>query len=382
MADAIAQARAVVDRAVREQREQAPRLRFLKVDELLDQPAPAWRVLRIIPARGLVVIWGASGSGKTFAALDIAGAIVRGLPWAGRRARRGVVAYVAAEGQLRDRLDAYLRHGDLSLDDLGGLRILDSAINLLDPSGDVHALIDALREVADESGGVAVVIVDTLNRSMPGGDENSSEDMGNLIAAAKLIERELGCAVVFVHHSGKDETKGSRGHSSLKAATDAEISVKRDGDVRTITAEKVRDGADGEVLMTFRLASVDLGAMIETDPEADPDERRTSCVVEPIDSPVKRASSARLSDTDEIALRVLRDLCADTEDRTESTSLHPAGKPRIALDDWRERFRKECGVAKDDRQAMESSKKAFQRAVYKLKNAGIVGVYEARTWLW
>ncbi len=382
MADAIAQARAVVDRAVREHSEQAPRLRFLKVDELLHQPAPAWRVLRIIPARGLVVIWGASGSGKTFAALDMAGAIVRGLPWAGRRARRGVVAYVAAEGQLRDRLDAYLRHGDLSLDDLGGLRILDSAINLLDRSGDVHALIDALREVADEAGGVAVVIVDTLNRSMPGGDENSSEDIGNLIAAAKLIERELRCAVVFVHHSGKDETKGSRGHSSLKAATDAEISVKRDGDVRTVTAEKVRDGADGEVLMTFRLASVDLGAMIEIDPEADPDERRTSCVVEPINSASVRSEPARLSDTAQIALRVLKELCADSCDRTEGSSVQPAGALRVSVTDWRERFRSARAVDRTNAQAMDSSLKAFQRSVDRLVAERIVGVNGERAWLW
>lgn len=381
MLDEIDEARAAVDRAVRKQREEEPHLRFVTVDELLRQPAPVWRVLRVIPGRGLVVLWGASGSGKTFAALDMAGAIVRGLAWAGRRTRLGTVAYVAAEGHLRDRLNAYLRHNGLTASDLGSLRVLDSAVDLLDPAADVQPLIAALREVATEVGGLAMVVIDTLNRVMPGGDENSSEDMGRVIAHAKLIERQLDCVVLFVHHSGKDETKGSRGHSSLKAATDAEISVRRDGDLRTMTAEKVRDGADGEVLLTFRLFSVDLGPMIETDPDADPDERRTSCVVEPVDLPLKRGSAVRLSDTDQIALRVLRDLCARTEDRTEETSLHPAEKPRVAVDDWRERFRKERGVAKDDRQAMESSKKAFQRAVDRLKNAGQVGVYESRAWL-
>ena len=78
-------------------------------------------------------------------------------------------------------------------------------------------------EVVVEAGPLAIVVIDTLNRVMPGGDENSSEDMGAVIAAAKLIEREFDCVVLFVHHSGKDEAKGSRGHSSLKGATDAEI---------------------------------------------------------------------------------------------------------------------------------------------------------------
>lgn len=381
MLDEIDQARAAVDRAARKQREGEARLRFVTVDELLRQPAPVWRVLRVIPGRGLVVLWGASGSGKTFAALDMAGAIVRGLAWAGRRTRRGAVAYVAAEGHLRDRLDAYLRQNGLAASDLDGLRVLDSAVDLLDPAADVQSLIAALREVATDAGGLAMVIIDTLNRVMPGGDENSSDDMGMVIAAAKFIERELDCVVLFVHHSGKDETKGSRGHSSLKAATDAEISVRRGGDIRTVTAEKVRDGADGEVLMTFRLLPVDLGPMIETDPDADPDERRTSCIVEPVDSPANRGSAVRLTPTEKIALRVLRDLCDRTEDRTESTSLHPAGKPRVAVDDWRERFRKERGVVRDDRPAMEASKKAFQRAVDKLKSAELVGVFESRAWL-
>ncbi|MFA7604461.1 MAG: helicase RepA family protein [Novosphingobium sp.] len=384
MADAINQARAAVARIAQQnayEDEDAPRLRFVTVDELLRQPAQAWRILRVIPGRGLIVLWGASGSGKTFAALDMAAAIVRGLPWAGRRTRRGAVAYVAAEGNLRDRLDAYLQHNELDSSCLSGLRVLDSAVNLLDPTADVQPLIAALREVADEAGDIAVVIIDTLNRVMPGGDENSSEDMGMVIAAAKLIERELGCVVLFVHHSGKDEAKGSRGHSSLKAATDAELSVKRNGDIRTITAQKVRDGADGEVLMTFRLRPVDLGAMSDIDPDAEPDERRTSCVVAPAEA-VGGSEPVKLSDTAEIALRVLRELGAAGDDRTEESSLHPAGRPRVAIDDWRERFRQKRGVNKADAKAMDTSRQAFGRAVDKLIRLRIVGVHEQRVWLW
>lgn len=359
-----------------------PRFRFVDIEELLRQPAQVWRVLRVIPARGLIVIWGASGSGKTFIALDMICAVLRGLRWAGRRTRGGgAAAYIAAEGHLRDRLDAYLRHNDLAPTDLCGLRILDSAVNLLDPAADIQPLLEALREVAREAGGLAMVVIDTLNRVMPGGDENSPEDMGRLIAAAKMIERELECGVVFIHHSGKDESRGSRGHSSLKAATDAELSIKRDGDIRTVTTEKVRDGADGEVLMTFRLRSVDLGAMREVDADADPDERRTSCVVEAVES-TGSSAPARLSDTDRIALRVLEALCAETDERTEATSMHPAGLSRATVDQWRERFRRERGVEKDDAKAMEASKKAFQRALDRLVANRVVGVHEARVWLW
>jgi len=312
----------------------ALRFRFLTIGELLRTPAATWRVLRVIPSRGLVVIWGASGSGKTFTVLDLAGAIVRGLRWAGRRTKRGAVAYVAAEGQLRDRVEAYLQHNGLDGADLAGLRVLDSAVNLLDPTADIPALVESLRLVALETGGLATVIVDTLNRVMPGGDENNSDDMGMVLAAAKLIEREFGCAVIFVHHSGKDETKGSRGHSSLKAAADAEISVKRDGDVRTIKAEKVRDGADGEVLMTFRLRSIDLGAMADTDPDAEPDERRTSCVVESIAGETIERPSAPAGGNQRVAWDRIGELLREVgEVRPAGAPMAvPPGRPAVTLD--------------------------------------------------
>jgi hypothetical protein len=99
-------------------------------------------------------------------------------------------------------------------------------------------------------------------------------------AAARIVE-ELGCLAVYVHHSGKDEARGSRGHSSLKAAADVELSVKRDGSIRSLAVEKLRDGEDGATLLTFKLLPVDLGPVSAFDPDADPLERVTSCVVEP-----------------------------------------------------------------------------------------------------
>lgn len=349
--------------------------RFVTVDALLRAPAPAWRVLRVIPTRGLVVIWGASGSGKTFVALDLAGRILRGLPWAGRRTRRGAVAYIAAEGALRDRVDAYLRHNRLVEADLAGLRVLDSAVNLLDPSADIQPLLIALREVAVETGGLAVVIIDTLNRVMPGGNENDPDDMGMIIAAANLIERELGCAVVFVHHSGKDETKGSRGHSSLKAAADAEISVRRDGDVRTVTSEKVRDGIDGEVLLTFRLQQVDLGAMVDVDPEADPAERRTSCVVSEITAEVNRPRPAPTGKNQRVVLDVLRRLIDERGGPLPATSSIPAGARGVEID----LLMTHCGP-KIPADTPYRARARINEALAGLQPAGLVGIH--RPWVW
>lgn len=268
-------------------REPAPaRFALQSVAELMQAPVTRWTVRDVVPETGLMVVYGGPGSGKTFLMLDMACAIVRGKPWEGRRTREGVVVYVAAEGSLGVRVRAFLEHHKAKPAELANLLVLQSAINMLVPAGamasqDVDDLIAAIREAAGDRP-VRMVIVDTLARTMPGGNENAAEDMTAVISSAQRIERALGCVVAFVHHSGKDETKGSRGHSSLKGAADVEISVKRDGDIRTAVAEKVRDGADAAVLMTFKLTQVDLGSRRESDPDADLQERITSCVVESV----------------------------------------------------------------------------------------------------
>jgi RecA-family ATPase len=65
---------------------------------------------------------------------------------------------------------------------------------------------------------VGVIVIDTLAQSAPDSDENSSADMGTIISNAQLLQRETNGLVVLIHHTGKDASRGARGHSSLYAA--------------------------------------------------------------------------------------------------------------------------------------------------------------------
>jgi RecA-family ATPase len=71
----------------------------------------------------------------------------------------------------------------------------------------------------------AVVVIDTLNRTI-NGSENKDEDMGRFIKAADTIQRAFGCVVVIIHHSGVSGDR-PRGHTSLSGANDAQIAVER-----------------------------------------------------------------------------------------------------------------------------------------------------------
>jgi hypothetical protein len=318
---------------------------FHSVDELMSAPPPTWRVAGVLPERGLGVIWGGPGSGKTFAALDLCFAVARGVPWQGRRTKQGAVAYIAVEGALRNRVAAYVKHSDLTADTLTPFRGLVSSINLLHKGADLPALLDALRAVVAEVGPLAVVVVDTLARAMPGGDENGPEDMGQMVEAAARITEELGCLTVYVHHSGKNESLGARGHTALKAAADVELSVKRDGSIRTLAVEKLRDGEDGATLLTFQLLPVDLGPVSAFDPDADPLERVTSCVVEPCQRPQPQPKPV----TGKVQRAILDALAGGPLDRaTLKAEANAATKRRNSVDETLARLVKDRAVVEAD----------------------------------
>lgn len=228
--------------------------------EAFSQSEPqAWIVKDVLPHAELAVIYGESGSGKSFFMLDMMVAIARGMAWQGRRVRQGRVVIVAAEGVggFRKRLLAYALHHQFSLTELD-LGIVAQSPDLL-KNDDVY-----LGESIEASGGASVIVIDTLAASMPGGNENSSEDMGRVLRNCKRLHEHTGALVVLVHHAGKDAERGARGWSGLKAATDAEIQITRSMDRRIAKVSKLKDGQDGAEF-AFNLRPIVLGNDAEGD---------------------------------------------------------------------------------------------------------------------
>ena len=147
-------------------------LRPVSVEQMLMRPIPSWLVRGVLPERSFGRIFGAPGSGKSFIMLDMAAAVARGVPWLGRRVHRSGVIYVAGEGHLTLRLRAYLEHYAIATTELARMRAVPANINLMHPETDLEALVSEIRKAASSMGGVALVVLDTLNAMMPGGDEN------------------------------------------------------------------------------------------------------------------------------------------------------------------------------------------------------------------
>lgn len=216
-----------------------------------------WRVKRLLPTTGIAAIFGPSGSGKSFLAKDMGICIASGREWFGHRTAQCSVTYVMLEGEagLRNRVAAWEAHNGFQLP--GGFYGLVQPVRLADEQD-----VEDLGTILPKGG---VVIIDTLNRAAPGMDENSSQDMGKILAGMKRLQEVTEGLVVIVHHTGKDASKGLRGHSSLIAALDGAIEVERTATSRSWSAAKVKDGEDGQAV-AFKLHSVELGKDADGDP--------------------------------------------------------------------------------------------------------------------
>lgn len=233
----------------------------------------------------LVVLWGAPGSGKTFAALSLSAHIGAGVSWCGRKVKRGRVIYVCAESS-RKHLENRLYALTLRVPEIAEAEVLWCPINadLLHGEQDIQDVLYAAQQLGD----VALIVIDTLAVTFGGGNENAPEDMNQYVSNLKRIKRETSSAVVVVHHSGKDEAKGMRGHSALLGALDGELQVERpdSGGTRVLKAGKLREGDSFSDICTFELEVKVLG----TDADGDP---VTTCWMKPSTGPVIRRPSTK-----------------------------------------------------------------------------------------
>jgi hypothetical protein len=179
--------------------------------------------------------------------------VALGWQWRGREVEPGPVLYVAAEGSygIRNRVAAFRSHYEI--EGKVPFHVIPVSVNLLNDDEAVERLINTARVK-----GASMIVLDTLARVIAGGNENSSEDMGALIGNCDRIRLKTRCHVMLIHHTGKDEARGARGHSSLRAATDTEIEVAAatGGSVATVTKQRDLE-IEGE--FGFSLRVVPLG---------------------------------------------------------------------------------------------------------------------------
>jgi DNA-binding NarL/FixJ family response regulator len=253
---------------------------IIHANDLHSLPKVEWVIPGEIQALGLNVVFGASGVGKSFYALDKALVI----------SQDQTVVYMAGEGiyGYNKRISAWEKFHKKQR---GKLYMCTGAVSLLDKE-EFAAFLHSIKYLKP-----SVVVVDTLARSMTGGDENNARDMGLFIRACDDIKHTLGCAVILVHHTGKDK-HSERGSSALRGAADVMIKISDEGDILIVEMDKVKDD-ETLPLRYFKLLPIDL------------DQDQGSSVVFIPAEKYLQTSSDRLSPNQQKIMRLLADVFTD-----------------------------------------------------------------------
>lgn len=312
------------------------------------------------------VLYGESNVGKTFFALDLSLHVAAGMDWHGAKigAASGPVVYVASEGGsgIKNRIAAVRQNApDLFEAAKGNFLLLAETLDLC-TSADAEALAN---QIVQDCENASLVVVDTLARSMGGGDENSAKDMSLFVRAIDLIRERTKAHVLVIHHSGKESSKGARGSSALRAAVDSEIELTREGKVIQAETKKQRDMETGK-LFAYTLQGVTIG-------RDEDGEEVTSAVVQ-VTEPVTK--KPKLSGQAEIALQAFGDALAD-HGAVKTGEAYPPNVQCVSLEHWREY----C-----DRHSLSTSeqpsakRKAFFTAKGKLQEKKIIRIVDGYAW--
>lgn len=192
--------------------------------ELIQLPPPSWLVHSILPAGGLVGLYGRPGAGKSFIAIDLALCVATGRRWHGHAAKKQFVLYVSAEGGtgIAKRVSAWLSSNGVSpsVPDIGW--IIES-LPIYATSEDMSVLFRRLDKEVQQY--PKLVVIDTLARCLEG-DENQQADMGRFIAGIDRMRHEWGATVIVVHHTRKSDDD-ERGSSAFRGAAETMLFAQR-----------------------------------------------------------------------------------------------------------------------------------------------------------
>lgn len=239
---------------------------------VLALPPPTPVIEGTLDLGNLFRLFGASGSGKTHVAVDMAVAVAAGLPWAGKPSvGRGRVLYVAPEDPegVQRRIVASLR--DKGFSDTEGAAVCANLMVVTRSDLQAHSqgwaeLVEIVREYRP-----ALVFIDTQAQvTSQEYDENSNREMTQFVTTQVAWLRDVcGAAVGLVAHTPKTGDV-ARGASAVTASMDVEYLIKSDkqpgAPTITITNTKAKNRAEWDVSLDAFLVTVGGSVALSFDP--------------------------------------------------------------------------------------------------------------------
>ena len=200
--------------------------RFVKIGGAAVTPI-RWIVKNFLEVGALGMVFGDSGTYKSFLTVALSACIATGKDFYGMPVRRkGAVYYIAAEGQagIIRRFRAWSQENMSILD--APLYRYDGMVNL---SVAADVLIKALEEATKtETEPPILAVIDTWSRALGEDDSDTTAAAEGLSKLDEIRARFPDMAVLVIHHTGHTNKDRARGASLLHAAVDSEYRLEVD----------------------------------------------------------------------------------------------------------------------------------------------------------
>lgn len=268
------------------------RLKVQWIDEFAaDVEDPVWLLPGVLPARGTAMLYGASGSYKSFVALDWASCLAHGHPgqWEAPMEANDVL-YFAGEapiGTAKYRRPAWVSWRGISSPHR--LAIYPRVPHLSDAEG----WTDVKEDIAELGMNPKLIIIDTMARLLTGFDENSTKDATKATSFLEELSRYYDCLVLVVHHTGKDEARGARGSSAFFANMDTVLMTSKRGQGTLLKVKKHKDADAPDKGIYLKVREVERSIVLEKSDE------------EPLQEN-SRSVKTSWSDPEEISTRIMK----------------------------------------------------------------------------
>lgn len=189
---------------------------------------PEWLIPGVLPRQGVGMMYGESGSYKSFIALDLCLTLAFGIPgqWENPNPEKQDVLYFAGEGPVgmaKMRFPAWMEH--FGQEFRSDHRMMFK--NRVPFYSDTEEWEHIKQDLGEIKAKPVLIVIDTLSRLMTSMDENTSKDAVTVMNFLEQLAAYYECFVLFIHHTGKDASKGARGSVVYYANADTVMSTRK-----------------------------------------------------------------------------------------------------------------------------------------------------------
>lgn len=273
-------------------------LKLYSIEEMYAFPQPAYLVMKVLLTIGLSLLFGMSGTGKTFATLNIALSVAHGISWMERRVKKGIVWYINTEGNTTfgRRIQAwYMEHPDLS--PTSNFRVIPWSLDLRENFSD---LLDTIAVLKEENEKPSLIIFDNFSMCGAGINQNLQEEVSPVLRTLNDLAQEQECHVMVIHHTNKEDD--INGTMAFRNHVDTMIQLKKEdkADKHSPILFCCQKSRDDEPFSDIKTEMKQITLYVDPDTL----EEITSNVVIPSEAPIKAEG---LKDTTQNVLDILGD---------------------------------------------------------------------------